>query len=463
MIGLLLLPLLYLPAALWLPSASLFPSALIFGSGVLALSLDLARLTLQGPLTLAGGALYLDGFGALVLLSVAFLIFQSAWQGKAYLDELNAPPQIARRYWILWGFFGLSMLATPLLANLALYWGLIELTTLSSALLVAFEESPEALEGAWKYVVVVSVGVSLAFLATLFLYAARGHLSWPLLLRNAASLHRPWVLLAFFLATLGYGTKVGLVPMHTWLPDAHSVAPSPISAMLSGALLNTALLGLVRFWQIARASLGAHWPDQTLLLFGLLSLAVAALSLGVQRKTKRLLAYSSIEHMGLITLALGLSAPYLAFLQMINHTVVKSSLFLAAGNLVHRLGETLSEASGVLFRMPITGISLLLGGWAITGAPPLNLFPSEFGILQRAFYQSPWLGALLALLLLIVFLLFIGRWSQLLFPKSSPPPREHEAPWTSLVPLVLGLGLLVWLSLMTPLPLQLLLRGLHAH
>ncbi|MEJ2668348.1 MAG: proton-conducting transporter membrane subunit [Deinococcales bacterium] len=431
-------PLAYVLLAWVLPGRWLRPLALIVGASVLGFAVAVAAGVLRnGVSTGWGGVLRVDGLSAVVLLTVSVVVFGSALHALGYfrVERLGLPRE--RSYASLWAGFSLTMLAVPMFANLGVVWMLVELTTLSSAFLVAFEGRPEALEAAWKYVVVVTVGVSLALLGTILLYYAAVpvlgqvfSLSWPLLLRHGSELSAGPLRLAFLLIVIGYGTKAGLVPMHTWLPDAHSEAPGPISAMLSGCLLNTALYGILRVVPIARPALG-HYPDVVLVAFGLLSLLVAAFSLRGQAHMKRLLAYSSVEHMGIVTLGFGLGAPFFAFLQMVNHTVTKALLFFAAGNATQATGPRIDRARGLLRAMPLTGVALLVGGLAITGAPPLNLFPSEFGILRAAWRGAPWVAWLYLVLLGVVFVAFMSRLTALVFgaPEGADaglpaPPRQ---------------------------------------
>lgn len=419
-------PLAYLVLAWLVPARWLRPLAVAVGAAVLGLALAVTAAVLtRGPVTGWGGILRVDGLSAVVLVTVSVVVFGAALHALGYfeVERLGAPRE--RAYAGLWAGFSLTMLAVPMFGNLGVVWMLVELTTLSSAFLVAFEGRPESLEAAWKYVVVVTVGVSLALLGTILLYYSAvpvlGNvfsLSWPLLLRHAGELSAGPLRLAFLLVVIGYGTKTGLVPMHTWLPDAHSEAPGPISAMLSGCLLNTALYGVLRILPIARPVLGGY-PDAVLIAFGLLSLVVAAFSLRGQTHMKRLLAYSSVEHMGIVTLGFGLGAPFFALLQMVNHTVAKSLLFFAAGNATQATGPGIDRRRGLLWSMPLTGLAVLVGGLAITGAPPLSLFPSEFGILRAAWSSGPWLAWLYLLLLAIVFVAFVSRLTALVFGTAS--------------------------------------------
>jgi hydrogenase-4 component F len=423
----LIVPLAYIVVSWLLPARWLRWIAAPVGAAVLGLGLAVAaRVLSAGPMLAWGGALRVDGLSALILMTVSLVVFGSSLHALGYFAVERLSPLRERLYASLWAGFALTMLAVPMFANLGVVWMLVELTTLSSAFLVAFEGRRESLEAAWKYVVVVTVGVSMALLGTILLYysaiPALGpsfELSWAVLLQHAGQLSPGPMRLAFLLIVIGYGTKTGLVPMHTWLPDAHSEAPAPISAMLSGCLLNTALYGILRVLPIARPTLGAY-PGVVLVAFGLLSLFVAAFSLRGQTHVKRLLAYSSVEHMGIVTLGFGLGGAFFAFLQMINHTVTKAMLFYAAGNAAQATGPGIDRRKGLLATMPVTGIALLIGGLAITGAPPLNLFPSELGILRSAWAHAPWVAWVYLVLLAVVFVAFVSRLTVLVFGSREP-------------------------------------------
>jgi len=418
----LIVPLGYIVLAWLLPARWLRSVAVPVGAAVLGLGIAVAARVLSiGPLQAWGGVMRVDGLSALILVTVSLVVFGSSLHALGYFTVERLSALRERTYASLWAGFALTMLAVPMFANLGVVWMLVELTTLSSAFLVAFEGRRESLEAAWKYVVVVTVGVSLALLGTILLYYAAVpvlgrsfSLSWPVLLGHAGQLSVGPLRLAFLLMVIGYGTKTGLVPMHTWLPDAHSEAPAPISAMLSGCLLNTALYGILRILPIARPTLGAY-PGVVLVAFGLLSLFVAAFSLRGQSHMKRLLAYSSVEHMGIVTLGFGLGAPFFAFLQMVNHTVTKAMLFYAAGNATQVTGPGIDRRKGLLASMPVTGAALLIGGLAITGAPPFNLFSSELGILRSAWAHAPWLAWVYLVLLAVVFVAFVSRLTRLVF------------------------------------------------
>jgi hydrogenase-4 component F len=286
---------------------------------------------------------------------------------------------------------------------------------------VGLEAKPRALEAAWKYVIISSLGVTIALVGTLYLFYAGSHLqlssdlrlTWPYLYAHADALSHPALRLAFLLAVIGYGTKVGLAPMHTWLPDAHAEAPSPASAMLSAALLNTGMYAIIRFLAIAEAGLGAAYVHRVMLLFGFLSVTIGALFLVRTGNMKRLFAYSSVEHMGIIAIGLGFGGvigTYGALLHVLNHAIGKSTLFLVSGDaaLAYRTREA-RRITGMLAAMPFAGGVLLLATMAILGAPPFGLFVSEFTIVRAGFGGPGVTGAVLAgFLLLLLVIAFVG-------------------------------------------------------
>jgi hydrogenase-4 component F len=477
--ALLVIPVAWAALAWLLPARWLRSLGVLVGAAVLGLAIALVAAVLeQQDVTAWHGILEADSLSAVIVLTTSVVVFGSSLHTLGYYAMHPLTGRRQRLYSSLWAAFAVTMLAAPLFVNLGALWMLVELTTLSSVFLVAFEGRRESLEAAWKYAVIVTVGVSLALLGTILLYYAATPalgdtfaLTWPNMLAHAGQLTAGPLELAFLLALVGYGTKTGLAPMHTWLPDAHSEAPAPISAMLSGCLLNTALYGILRFSEITRAALGGY-VNAPLIAFGLFSLLVAVFSLRSQTKIKRLLAYSSVEHMGIITLAFGLGAPFFAFLQLFNHSLTKAMLFFAAGNATLKRGPDIDSRTGLFATMPVTASALLLGGLAITGAPPFNLFPSEFGILRAAWAKAPWLAWVYLLLLLVVFIAFLGRLTVLLFGErgwprvapgselgiaagvedETPEPRDEAHP-LSLAPVLLFLAAILIFSLFTPGPL----------
>ncbi|MDO8432311.1 MAG: proton-conducting transporter membrane subunit [Candidatus Binatus sp.] len=354
---------------------------------------------------------------------------------------------------LLW--FLAAMTLVTVAQNLAMLWAAIEATTLASAPLIYFHRRKEALEATWKYLMICSVGIALALLGTFFLGVAatvplaRGSgLSLPALIQAAPHLSRRWLEGAFVFALVGYGTKMGLAPLHTWLPDAHSQAPAPVSALLSGALLNCAFLGIFRFFQILAASGNGAFARTLLLLLGFTSLGVAAALMVRQRDYKRLLAYSSIENMGVIAIGVGLGGPAVfgALLHAVNHSLCKAGLFLLSGNVLREFGTaSAGDVRGVLRRLPGSGMLLMTLLFALGGTPPFGLFVSEFTIFAAAIRGTQaWLGPLFAALLAIAFLGTASVLLPMLQADGSSVSESDREPWLSVAtPLVLGLAVLI--------------------
>lgn len=371
------------------------------------------------------GGLSLDALSGVYLLLVAFVGVTAALYSIGYLhfhyaEQEGTAPRY-RAYWPLYNLFMLSMLAIPLSSNLAVVWIAIELTTIFSAFLVAYEDRTTALEAAWKYVVLTSVGAMIALLGVLVLYYGIIHagqpVTWTGLVAAAPQLKPAVLLVSFVLWLVGFGTKSGLVPMHTWLPDAHSQAPASICALLSGVEVSGALYMLLRIYPALARNPGIPHPANWYLVAGLLSIAVAAFLLLQVHDFKRLFAYSTIEHMGVILAACGLGAgahELGTVYQFFAHAFTKSFCFYAAGLATIVFGtQQIAEVRGLLSRSPVVGWALLLGGIAIAGAPPFALFISEFKILATGFAAGEYLatGVLTALLVLafIAILYQVGR------------------------------------------------------
>jgi hydrogenase-4 component F len=341
-----------------------------------------------------------------------------------------------------------------------LLWVAIEATTLASAPLIYFHRHHRSLEATWKYLMICSVGIALALLGNFFLAVAAanpGGEPIPLvlsdLIRHASQLHAAWLKAAFLLLLVGYGTKMGLAPLHTWLPDAHSEAPSMVSALLSGALLNCAFLGILRVQQVCAAAGYATFGQELLIGFGLLSMAVAAIFIVGQTDYKRMLAYSSVEHMGILTLGLGVGGPatFGAMLHAINHSFTKAMLFFVAGNILAAYHtKSTAEVRGVLRVLPLSGLLWVAGFLAITGSPPFGPFLSELTILKAALDQGR-VGVAIAYVVLLM-IIFIGMATVVLrmaqgFPthgESTAPGQNESAfavsPATALIAIVLLLG-----------------------
>lgn len=381
-----------------------------------------------------GSAFFVDALSGVFLIAVAFVYAVVAVYSAGYLLPGIGHVRLRRWYWPLLNLFGLALLATPVMANLGVLWVSVELTTVVSALLVTSEGSDESLEAGWKYIVIGSAGLAVGLLGIVLIYAAGipslgDHYTptYTTLAHAGPHLNASLVRTGFAFALVGFGTKVGLVPMHAWLPDAHSEGPSPVSAMLSGALLAAALYAVLRIGAIAQRTVGPTYVHVLLLVFGSMSLLLAAFFVLRQSNYKRLLAYSSIEHMGIVALGIGIGGPiaaYGAFFHVIVHAAGKTLAFFGAGDLLSRYGtRDADEVRGVIRLAPFTGVMVLLGALAITGIPPFGIFRSELLIVTGGFSQSKY--ALAGLLVVLVNVAFVGVYQ--LFHRMVISPGEATA------------------------------------
>jgi hydrogenase-4 component F len=376
-----------------------------------AIGITVYRIHSQGVLN-AGQYLRADGLTSFFLINLGLISALVLVYSSGYLRHVPEGRLSSLRW-----FYGLvfvflfTMVAVFLSANLGMMWIFVEATTLASALLVGFYNTEGAIEAGWKYLIVCTVGIAFALFGTITLYLAavksgvspQSALDWSTLMAAAPRLvgARELLKLAFVFVAVGYGTKVGFVPMHSWLPDAHAEAPSPISALLSAVLLNCAMYAILRFDAITSRAIGSGFGHTLLLIFGGVSLAVASLLMIVQRDLKRLLAYSSIEHMGIVAIGIGLGGAlgfYGALLHTFNHSIAKTFLFFTAGNVQGNFGTLRMERiRGMASSLPWTGGALILGGLAISGMPPFGLFVSELVILAGAFSTAHYFIAVLML------------------------------------------------------------------
>jgi len=396
-----------------------------------------------------GRYLRADGLTLLFLLNLALIFVVVLAYSAGYLRHVpKGRFSSPRWYYALLFLFLFTMLAAYLSANLGMLWIAIEATTLASALLVGFYNTKGAVEAGWKYLIVCTVGIAFALFGTIALYlaAVRGGipadraLDWTALMSAASGLGDAGdlVKLAFVFVIVGYGTKIGFVPMHSWLPDAHAEAPAPISAMLSAALLNCAMYALLRWNAITAHAIGAGFSHTLLLTFGSLSLIVAAFLMIVQRDLKRLLAYSSIEHMGIVALGVGIGGPlglFGAFLHAFNHSLAKTLLFFTTGRIRGTFATLrMDRIRGMGRALPFTSVALIVGGVAIVGLPPFGLFVSEFTILMAAFTASYYL---LAALMLIAFSIGFGalfyHFQRMLTGEPKVPPATSKLLTTEIV------------------------------
>ncbi len=407
--------------------------------------------------------LQLDATGLIFLSITSFLFFLTGLYTVPYLRHGTHDPQAAPHRFVpclLWFLSALTLVAST--QHLAVLWVAVEATTLATAPLVYFYRRRGALEAAWKYLLLCSVGIALALLGTFFLGIAGSAvspspgLSLASLVHAAPHLSRSWLKAGFILALVGYGTKMGLAPLHTWLPDTHSQAPSPISALLSGALLNGALLALLRFYQVALASGNGAFAHTLLLVLGFASLVVACSFLVGQRDYKRLLAYSSIENMGIIAVGIGVGGGgvFGALFHALNHSLSKAGLFYCAGNVLRSFGTTdTQEVRGMLRRQPATGVLFLLLFLALGGMPPFGAFWSKLLIFQAAMKQESFaIGALFLALVAIAFLGMAGVLLPMFQGEPDPArPAPREARLSLVAPLLALAGVLLLGIYMPPL------------
>jgi hydrogenase-4 component F len=410
----------------------------------LTLVLDVYR---NGIIVTWQDALFADAFSAYLVLIVSIISFVSSIYSIGYMgyeiDHNVIDLRKLKIYYVLFHFFVFTMLLVGVTNNLGL-WIAIEMTTLVSALLIIFYSNKASVEAAWKYVIISTVGITFALFGTILTYYAAvkilgetgDALNWTSLIAVAAQFDPMIMKLAFIFILIGYGTKAGLAPMHTWLPDAYSESPTPVGALLSGTLVNCAMYGIIRFYSIATKSTGPEFTSNLLIVFGLMSLGIAVPFIILQEDYKRLLAYSSVEHMGIIALGIGFGGVYGIFgaiLHMFNHAMTKSLMFFSAGNVLLKHGtKEIDKVSGIVKTMPVTGAILLIGALAITGSPPFSIFISEFTILSAGFFQGHIIASVLFLLFIImIFAGFFYNLTKMTFgnPKPGITPGEVSR-WT---------------------------------
>ena len=467
-----ILALLIVPAAAGLacfarPARS---AAITVASGLAGFALVLALVPAAAHHDLGyTGYLRVDAVSAIFLLATGFGYAAVAVYSVGYCKGHHD-----RRFYAGLNLFAWAMLAAPMMSSLALVWIAVEVTTIISALLVAIEDTDGAAEAAWKYVLIASAGLGLALLGTLFAYFAGAQVLGqhynlaiaPLLEAGARLPHTP-VRLAFLLALLGYGTKMGLFPVHTWLPDAHSEAPAPVSALLSGSVLAVSFYAILRFYQVAAATLGSGFPRDALLAFGVATLLLAALYVFGQRDIKRLLAYSSMEHMGILAIGVSFGAPVAlagVMLHVLAHAAAKGNAFMGAGVFTVKFGgKQISAIRGALDLLPWSGPLFLLAVFALSALPPSGIFRSEFQIISGGLGSGSYAAA--AILIILATVAFFGLSASATGMLFTPPPREQtrgEPSAWMVVPVVAGVAVLFLLGVHPPAELTgLLTRAVH--
>ncbi|MBI5368926.1 MAG: hydrogenase [Planctomycetes bacterium] len=440
-------------------------------AGLAHLALTVRALT-HAPGVELGGWLALDPLGRLILGFISLLFFLCSFYAVGYLGHRLERPN--RLFCAAFCAF-LGMMSLIIVSHhLGLLWVAMEASTLTTAPLLYFNRTPRSLEATWKYLLIGSVGIALALFGTFFLaYAAlhgglRSTLFFEDLVRDATHLSRPWLHGAFILLFVGYGTKMGLAPLHTWKPDAYGEAPGVVGCLLAGGLTNCAFLAVARIYQVVCAAGEGPWARSLLVPMGLLSMATAAVFMARQRDLKRMLAYSSVEHMGILILGLGLGGAgvYGALFHLINNGLTKGVLFLAVGN-IHRAyeGKTTDTVSGVFRRLPLTGALFLAGFFAITSSPPFAPFQSVFTLLTAAIGTGAYVTA--ALFVLALNFVFFGMASTTVAALQGEPSESARATpyrdgWlTGAPPLVFAL-LMLALGVHLPAELEAALRAAAA-
>lgn len=430
-----------------------------------------ADVAAHGSVSALGGFLRADALSALVLALTGFVSLVCAIYAVGFFRREERDGRVThgqlRRYYVLTPLFVAAMLLAPLADNLGVMWVAIESTTLASVLLVTFYHQKSSFEAGWKYIMLGSVGISLALFGTVFVYysavnvlgpEARGGMNWSVLASVAERLDPQAMRLAFVLVVLGYGTKAGLAPMHTWKPDAYAEAPVPTAALLGAGFINSAIYAIMRFDVLAGKCLGHEFCGKLLACFGVASILVAAPFVLVQRNFRRLLAYSSIDHAGIMAAGLGFGGKLGALgvaLHMLFHAVTKPLLFFCAGNVQQQLATPyIRKVRGVMRTLPWTGALFLLGTFAVTGTPPFSIFQSEFNILSAGVAGG---HAGLALLFIAgvvaIFTGFLRHISKMtLGSPQEATTRTDSCPWKSgamILVAVMVVGLCFWLP--TPL------------
>ncbi len=434
-------------------------SLLTFGA---AASL-VGRVVRDGPLTALQGQFFVDSLNVFLVALTAFVAMTTSLFSRPYMRIEREHGRVSeggmRLFHSMYQLFSFTMLLVLTTNNLGLMWVAMEAATLTTVLLVALYRTHASLEAAWKYFILCGVGIAQALFGTILIYfaaekvlgAGGGALLWTQLDQVKDRLEPTVMSIAFVFLLVGYGTKVGLVPLHNWLPDAHAEGPTPISAVLSGLLLNVALYALIRCKVITDGALDSRFAADLMMGFGLLSVAVAAFFLSRQRDVKRMFAYSSIEHMGLVTFAFGMGGPIASFaglLHMTVHSLTKSAIFFAVGHAAQKSGTQLMEnIRGLVQVSPRIGWGLMLGTAAILGMPPFGVFASEFLILTTAIAQQPWAAPILLVSLGVSFAAIFGKVQPMVFGDATAARLPHRP---ALVPVFVHLALVLMLGLYIP-------------
>ena len=421
------------------------------------------RVVDEGPTRAFDQQFFVDPLNVFLIALTALVGFTTSVFSAPYMriehDHGKLSSGRLRLYHSMFQMFMCTMLIALSTNNLGILWVAMEAATLTTVLLVALYRTPASLEAAWKYFILCGVGIAQALFGTILIYfaaervigAEHGALLWTNLDAVKTQLEPTVLSLAFVFLIVGYGTKTGLVPLHNWLPDAHAEGPTPVSAVLSGLLLNVALYAIIRCKVLVDGALDGRFAGNLMMGFGLLTVVVSAFYLSRQKDVKRLFGFSSIEHMGLITFAFGMGGPVASFaglLHMTVHSLTKSAIFFAVGHASQMAGTQIIESiQGLLKRSPTIGWGLMLGSLAILGMPPFGVFTSEFMILTTAIKHHPWAVPFLLVALGVAFATMFHKVQGMVFGEPSVKPLPHNP---ALLPVFLHLGLVLVLGLWIP-------------
>ena len=421
------------------------------------------RVISTGSFTAWDEQFFVDAFNVFLVALTAFVGFTTSLFSRPYMliehHHGKLTLNMLRLYYSMYQLFSFTMLLALLTNNMGILWVAMEAATLTTVLLVSLYRTPASIEAAWKYFILCGVGLAQALFGTILLYFAAEKilgaggtaLLWTHLNAVKTQLEPTVLSLAFVFLLVGYGTKVGLAPLHNWLPDAHAEGPTPVSAVLSGLLLNVALYAVVRSKVLVDGALGTHFAGNLMMGFGLLSVVMAAFFLSRQKDVKRMFAYSSIEHMGLMTFAFGMGGPVATFAGMLHmtvHSLTKSAIFFAVGHAAQQTGTQLMERiRGLIKTSPTVGWGLALGALAILGMPPFGVFTSEFMILTTAMHTYPWTMPFLLTALGVAFAAIFARVQMMVFGETSGERLPHPP---ALIPVFVHLLLVLLLGLYIP-------------
>jgi hydrogenase-4 component F len=422
-----------------------------------------ARVIADGPLLVLDKQFFVDPFNVFLVALTAFIGFTTSIFSQPYMRIEHEHGRLTsarlRLYHSMFQLFNFTMLLALLTNNMGILWVAMEAATLTTVLLVSLYRTPASLEAAWKYFILCGVGLAQALFGTILLYFAAekllgaegGALLWTELNAVKNNLEPTVLSLAFVFLLVGYGTKVGLVPLHNWLPDAHAEGPTPVSAVLSGLLLNVALYAVVRCKVLVEGSLHNAFAKGLMMGFGLLSVVVAAFMLSRQKDIKRMFTYSSIEHMGIVTFAFGIGgaiASFAGLLHMTVHSLTKSAIFFAVGHATQKTGtQAMESIRGLVTVSPMIGWGLMLGTLAILGMPPFGVFASEFLILTTAMREQPWATPFLLVALGVAFASVFSKVQPMVFGETTAKRLPYRP---AMVPVFVHLALVLMLGLWIP-------------